>query len=406
MISLPRHIGPPITSCIIFLSLLGFVGAAFTTPDINYSRRHLSHLHQSKRQRGARYAAANAEPPKSIETTTIAIVGSGAVGGFYGARLWETGKYDVKFHMRGDNFKESVKNGFNVTSVHGDIFIPADVLQAYEKTEDIGPVDWVVVALKSSSLEAIPDLIYPLLKKETRVLAIMNGLIEDDLIHSLKLRAGEEIDENDCSIQCCAAVYAGMALVCSNRIQPGHVVHSYAGLLSGGVAAFCSERTTESQNQAAFEELWSPTSVDIAYEQSLLRGRWKKNMWNLPFNGISVAMGGITVDRIVNDPGLRRLAYIIMDETVAVANVDLKKHGVDASLYLGEAEKKQMMDLSDGMGPYRTSTMIDLTEKNAMEVKYLFRKPIERAAKLGVPVPHMETLVTQIEAFQRYYKLY
>jgi ketopantoate reductase len=52
-----------------------------------------------------------------------------------------------------------------------------------------------------------------------------------------------------------------------------------------------------------------------------------------------------------------------------------------------------MMDLSDNMGPYKMSTMLNLTQRNPMEVKYLFHKPVERAAQLGVTVPHLETLV-------------
>jgi 2-dehydropantoate 2-reductase len=131
-----------------------------------------------------------------------------------------------------------------------------------------------------------------------------------------------------------------------------------------------------------------------------------QNVWNLPFNGISVAMGGITVDKIVNDPGLRRLADLVMDETIAAANADLASNGIDEAFYLGDKDKKRMFDLSDGMGPYRTSTMIDFVDKNPMEVEYLFRKPVDRAADLGVPVPHLDTLVAQIEAFQRFYKLF
>ena len=127
--------------------------------------------------------------------------------------------------------------------------------------------------------------------------------------------------------------------------------------------------------------------------------------WNLPFNGISVAMGGITVDKIVNDPGLRELADLVMDETIASANADLAKNG-ETEFYLGEADKRQMFDLSDGMGPYRTSTMIDLVNRKPMEVLYLFRKPVERARRRGVAVPHLETLVLQIEAFQRFFNLY
>ena len=64
--------------------------------------------------------------------------------------------------------------------------------------------------------------------------------------------------------------------------------------------------------------------------------RWWKNVWNLPFSGISVSMGGITVDRIVNDPSLRKLAYNVIDETIAIANADLVKHGCSDDELLGE----------------------------------------------------------------------
>jgi ketopantoate reductase len=74
-------------------------------------------------------------------------------------------------------------------------------------------------------------------------------------------------------------------------------------------------------------------------------------VWNLPFNGVSVAMGGITVDKIVEDPGLRQLADLVMDETISVANADLKHHG-EMSIRLGDDDKKKMFDLSDNMGPY------------------------------------------------------
>ena len=70
----------------------------------------------------------------------------------------------------------------------------------------------------------------------------------------------------------------------------------------------------------------------------MTRARWSKNVWNLPFNGISVAMGGITIDILVNDLGLRRLAHKIMDETIAVANMDLESRGFGPETYLGEVE--------------------------------------------------------------------
>ncbi|KAG7372487.1 ketopantoate reductase [Nitzschia inconspicua] len=338
--------------------------------------------------------------PPSVQHKTIAIVGTGAVGGFYGAKLWEAG-YNVKFQMRGDNLQTSMTEGFQVTSIDGNIFIPPYELSAFEHPEECGPVDWVIVALKSSSLHAIPELILPLLDPQrTRILVIMNGLIEEDLIHALKEHTGEDNTSVDSNLKCCAALYAGMALICANRIAPAHVDHSYAGLLNGGLAA-SNPYCTADDNKQAYLDLWQPTSVTVDYEDSVLAGRWRKCLWNLPFNGISVAMGGITVDKIVLDPALRKLAYQVMAETIAAGNADLTMHNEPKEVFLCDDDKHRMMDLSDKMGPYRTSTMLDFVEGRPMEVKYLFTKPVERAQKLGIPVPRLETLVAQIEALER-----
>jgi len=349
----------------------------------------------------------SSDSTQSEDRPTVAIIGTGAVGGYYGARLWESGAYNVKFQLRGENYEVSKKEGFTVTSIDGDINIPPEELDAFIDSKEVGPVDWVIVALKSSSLEAIPALVYPLLEpKRTRILAIMNGMIEDDLIHLLREFAGDEEGTNEMSgqINCCAAVYAGMALICANRLGPGKVDHSFAGLLKGGLAAshpsFSSDEEMD-KHQQAFYDLWAPSLVNVDWELSLLAGRWRKSLWNLPFNGISVAMGGITVDKIVNDQGLRKLAYAIMDETITLANTDLVQHGAKEEVLLTQDDKKLMMALSDNMGSYRTSTMLDFTEGRPMEVKYLFSTPVDRARKLGVLVPHLETIVFQIEALEK-----
>ena len=87
------------------------------------------------------------------------------------------------------------------------------------------------------------------------------------------------------------------------------------------------------------EALWEPTQgFEFVYDDNYTKARWAKNLWNLPFNGISVAMNGITVDKIVQDEGLRRLAYKIMDETIAVANKDLESRGFTRKDFLGETE--------------------------------------------------------------------
>jgi 2-dehydropantoate 2-reductase len=360
-----------------------------------------------------------------ITTTTtkavVAVIGSGAVGGYYGSRLWECDCYDVHFQMRGEHLETSLRVGFNVTSIDGDVFIPPDQLQTFTDPNELKDknVDWVIVALKSFSLDEIPELIYPLLQPgKTRVLCIMNGLIEEDLIRSLKQYASrqqsgteaqsEELAADDMNgstmgretISCCGAVFGGMALICSNRLGPGRIDHSYAGLLSSGVAARSSD-LSDDDLQRDFEELFRPTCVPIAYESSVLAGRWRKCLWNVPFNGISVSMGGLTVDKIVNDPGLRQLAYHLMDEVIEAANADLKFHGLGSEYFVGEEDKEKMMHLSDTMGAYKTSTMLDFVNGRPMETKFLFRIPMERAQHLGVPVPKLETIVAMCEALEK-----
>ena len=359
----------------------------------------------------------------------IAIVGAGAVGSYYGARLWEIG-HDVHFLLRNDNYDTAQTLGLRITSVLGNIVIPPQQIQAYPTTRDMGNAfqgrningtdthkcfDWVIVALKSSSLDAIPDLILPLLNPNTtRVLVIMNGMIENDLLQLMKVKTGQQSVNTTTSstmnepLQCCHTWYGGMALICCNRIASCHIDHTYFGLLTAGVASTKDRNADAGRiNERAFRELFQKSKIDVAYDTSLLRGRWSKMIWNLPFNGISVAMGGITVDQIVNDAGLRQLAYHIMDETILAANTDLRQHCGDNNFTpLGEQERRAMMKLSDDMGPYKPSTMLDFINRRSMEIKYLFRTPLDRAKQLNVTTPYLETIVLQIEAYQRMYNLH
>jgi 2-dehydropantoate 2-reductase len=418
-------------------------------------------------------AAATTSSPARVlapRRQSVAVVGSGAVGGFYGVRLWEAG-HRVYFHVRGRAELEQVRReGFRLeSSVHAGATIPPDLVRAHgspsemaqalrreaEEEEAGAPAggasaseaspppsssfDWVVVALKSSSLESVPALIEPLLDpRKTRVLVIMNGLVEDDLIALLKRHFREAQEEEEVQagggggafpgappLACCRALYGGMAFLCSNRLGPGRVSHTYAGRLSVGVASSSRRRgggddsesgtpaaaddeedEQDDPDRIAVEELWRGVipEVPLSWEPSLLAGRWRKNVWNLAFNGLSTAMGGWTVDLVVRDPSLRRLASDIMDETIAAGNADLiRRYGKrEGERHAIEPEYKQVLfDLTDKMGPYKTSTMLDLANRRPMEVKYLFQEPVRRARELGVPVPRLGAVVAQIEALQR-----
>lgn len=312
--------------CSLFLILLlvdPTIVTGFMHQKAMCKKEHTSH----------KYSSSSEEGDKKL---SVAIVGSGAVGCYYGARLHETNLYDVIFHMRGDHYNVSKECGLKVTSVDGDVFIPPQQLNAYNKTKDIGTVDWVILALKSTGIDSVPALLEPLLRQDTRVICIMNGFVDEDIIRLIEGEANKDVDP---TLTKCAAIYAGMAFLCSNRVAPGHVDHSYFGKLCASLTKSSSDSLSEIENHArVMVDLWEPTKIDFDYDTNYIKARWMKNVWNLPFNGISVAMNGITVDKIVTDPGLRKLAFTIMDETIAIANKELESRGYPETEFLGELE--------------------------------------------------------------------
>ena len=262
--------------------------------------RHLRTVHSASSSAAFSSSRPTGEPSSSSSHDTespfvpqkVSIVGAGAVGLYYGARLQEVGHY-CQFYTR---TLPQADEGLVVTSTEGDMSIAPKDFHVFDDTAQMQKADWVLVALKSSSLHAIPDLILPLLQSTTRVLCIMNGLIEDDLIRLLRESTREDLNQDPRSpLACCQTVYGGMALICSNRLAPGKVDHSYAGLLSAGVAVSKSDNPQDDED--AFCALFRNSKVPVVNEHNLLRGRWKKMVWNLPFNGISVAMGGVRIKK-------------------------------------------------------------------------------------------------------------
>lgn len=321
---------------------------------------------------------------------TIAIIGTGAVGGYYGARLDEAG-HDVVFHMRGENFEEAKKTGLKVISPDGDMHIAPDRLRAYSTVEEMAAAnggaafDWVLVALKSTAMDLIPDMLEPLVDKATtRVGLMMNGLVEDELLRLLQLRGIE-----------CHSMYGGMAFLCAERTAPARVEHTRYGPIAFGVAFTTSSSDDHEQH---VKDLFTNTVVAVSLDKHLLHGRWKKMMVNLAFNGLCVAMGGVTVDKIAADPVRRKLAETIMDEAACIGNADMAQvYGSGNFELLGDKEKTAMMQWCDGVGKFAPSTMVDFMHGRPMEIRFLFREPLIRAARLGVECPALESLVQQIQ---------
>src|SRR5215472_8695277 len=108
------------------------------------------------------------------DSRVIAIVGAGAVGGYYGARLAQSG-HDVHFLLRSD-FETVKAKGWGIKSIAGDFELPSDRFHAYADPRRMPAADLIVVTLKSTSSDLFEPLIRPLLKTDSVILTLQNGL--------------------------------------------------------------------------------------------------------------------------------------------------------------------------------------------------------------------------------------
>ncbi|MQG21105.1 MAG: 2-dehydropantoate 2-reductase [SAR202 cluster bacterium] len=309
-----------------------------------------------------------------LNPTSIAIIGAGAVGGYYGARLAEAG-HDVTFLMRRD-YNAVKSNGLMINSPDDDLYISKPQIVTHSK--DIGPVDWVICALKATTIDAVFELLSPCVHESTNILVLMNGLGLEEFFASL-------FKEQE--------IFGGLAFTCINRGEPGIINHLDYGPITIGHFGNDEDLLKHATN------LWQTSKVEVASSPSLLQARWEKLCWNIPFNGISVVEGGITTDLILSNPGLTEAAGSLMDEVIAIGNADLKAHEESGRIDNYQM-KNRMFDLTKTMGAYQPSTMIDFIHGREMEIDAIFSEPIRRASQLGVQAPHISSLRSSMQGLQ------
>ena len=296
----------------------------------------------------------------------IAIVGTGALGGWYAGLLAEAG-HEVHCLARSDH---EVINRDGLTLRNKGTQRIVRVASAAPEASAIGPCDLVVVTLKSTSNHALPNLLGPLLGPATLVVTLQNGMGNVEAL--AKLLPAERI-------------VAGLCFVCINRIAPAVIDTTLAGYVRMAAAVGPINPAVE-----RCVEIFADAGVDCQAEASLEAVLWKKLCWNIPFNGLSIAAGGITTDLILADPALNERAYLLMKEVQAAAVA--RGHGFE------DAHIKRQFVVTVGMGPYRPSSLIDFMEGRDVEVEGIWGEPLRRGLAAGVPMPQTQRLVEDIKA--------
>jgi len=295
-------------------------------------------------------------PPKP----RVAVLGAGALGLYYGARLAKAG-VDVHFLVRSGR-AAVLARGIRIKE-------PAERLhlkrvQAYGSTEEIGPCDLVLVALKATDNSALARLLPPLLGPATLVLTLQNGLGVEEPVANI---VGPD------------RVMGALCFIASERTAPGVVDCRFPGLMTiGKFGKPAGERTH------AVAALFRRAGVKCDAQDNLEAMRWRKLVWNMPFNGLAIAAGGVTTDVIMADEGLRTLARRLMEEVV------------EAAAKFGHEIPRSFIDLqferTAKMGGYRPSSLIDFLAGKPIELEEIWGEPVRRAKSVGAPVPRLEML--------------
>lgn len=312
-----------------------------------------------------------------MSTKRYAIIGTGAIGGYYGARLQQSG-CDVHFLLRSD-YVHVNKSGLVVESVDGDMMLPQ--VNAYNNPAAMPPMDVVVIALKTTQNNHLKRLMPPL-NDGAVVLVLQNGLgIETEIA---QLVSPEHI-------------MGGLCFVCSNKVGPGHIRHLDYGKIQLG--AYSATNQPRSLTPAMLEIATDLRDANIAIDvtEDLFMARWRKLVWNVPYNGLSVVLDA-TTEELMADSGVKAQILTLMTEVIATANTwaDHLSKAPGSTRQIPLTWSTSMLVATTRMKPYRTSMKIDFDEGRPLEVEAILGNPVRAAAELGVAVPEMQTLYEQV----------
>jgi 2-dehydropantoate 2-reductase len=323
----------------------------------------------------------------------IAVVGCGAVGSYYGAKLARAGD-EVHFLLRSD-YEAVRRQGVHIRSPEGDFQVWPRCAQ---RPEEIGPAELVLIGLKTTANEEFGRLLAPLVGPATVVLTLQNGFgNEEDLARLFPIER----------------IMGGPCFVCLNRVAPGVIRHFGFGQIVLGEFQRRPELRTHDL-AARFRASGVPCTVT----ENLERAHWEKLVWNVPFNGLGVgAVAGyealiappsataaplcdgppstptLPTDKLLADARWARLVRELMGEVIAAARAlgfDVPDVFVDL-----------LIERTRTMGAYRASTLLDFEHGRPMELQSLFLEPLRQATLAGVAMPRLSALCAVLKNLEQ-----
>lgn len=297
----------------------------------------------------------------------IGIIGTGAIGGFYGVMLARAG-FDVHFLLRSE-FDAVAARGLQLNSmVHGaQALFP---VQAYREAAEMPPCDWLLVGAKTTSNSALAPVIAQAAAPGAKVVLLQNGLAVEDGLRPL--------------LPDSLHLLGGLCYICVHRSAPGVIEHQSLGAVNLGYHS--GPARDDAERQALAEEgsaLFKAAGIDSAAMANLEQARWQKLVWNVPYNGLSVLLNAGTT-ALMGNPDSRELIQAIMQEVVDAATA--------CGHRIPENFAAKLLSSTDRMPDYLPSMYHDFVQKRPLELGAIYEAPLAAAAAAGFEMPRIRAL--------------
>ena len=310
---------------------------------------------------------------KTSDFAKWTLVGPGAVGLYYSGRISYSGR-KLCVLARSDA-TELESNGIRVEMIDPETSelkesFTAPIECVSRDANQIWATDCVIVAAKSTAnlelIESLKSIVEP---RRTVLLCLQNGLGNAEFF-------AENFPENP--------ILAGLCFVCVNRTNPGLVENYHPGRVEIG-----SLGDRWSSVAKTVVEIFNHAGVLTSHAEKLDSALWRKLCWNIPFNGLSIAAGGIATDKILAQADLVARAQALMEEVRAVAS--LTGHSIPDEFIEGQ------FSVTRKMGAYKPSSLIDYVAGKPVEIESIWGEPLRRGQALGSDMPELAKLYSELK---------
>lgn len=300
----------------------------------------------------------------------IAIIGTGAIGGFYGLMLQQAG-FEVHYLLRSE-YQAVKQQGICIESpTLGTLKEPQ--VNAWNDAKAMPKCDWLLLGTKATANLSMAETINQVAAENGKVVLLQNGFaIEDELRPSLRSDL---------------VLLGGLCFICVSRKAAGVIEHqTYGGV---NVAYHSGAASLEAGNALAQQlvDMFNQAKVESHLIANIEQARWQKLVWNVPYNGLSVLLNAHT-GQLMQNPATRALVGDMMQEVVNAAAA--------CGFSLPEGFVEKMLRYTDKMPDYYPSMYHDFTHQRPLELHNIYAAPLKAAQQAGCDMPKVRMLLQSL----------